>query len=684
MLNIKVNGKDYKVEEGLTLIQVCDQLGIQLPRFCYHERLPAVGSCRMCLVEIAGARKLSPACTTSISEGLEIITESPAIAKARKTMLEMLLVNHPLDCPICDQGGECDLQDQSYAYGLSCSSVNVEKRAVSVKSFSPLIDDHMTRCIHCTRCVRFATEIAGVENLGAIGRGDITEINTYIEHGVYSELSGNLADVCPVGALNHSVSAYKMRPWELKNTESIDVLDSICANTVVQSTSLAVIRIQPRLNESVNGEWLGDKSRYAVDALRVQRLDTPLLKENGVFKGITWDKAFAILQEQLQAANPSEVSVIAGEFNSIESLFAMKKFMQSIGVTSLDCRNNGVNFQAKDRTSYLFNSKIEGIDQADACLIVGSSIRVESPVLNARIRQRYLQGNFPIGVINEHKLDLTYNYNYLGANTGILEDILNGKHEFSKVLNKAKKPMLILGIGALLAENQIDLIDICKQISLKYNLIQSDWNGYNVLQTSVGILNGLYLSFVPERKKTFNDVWHKVEANKTKLLWLMNANNLNFANLTKEVFVVFQGHHGDLGALNANLILPEPLWLEQDGMYLNLEGRIQEAKKAIPTVGHAKDSWKIIRKFSETYGNSLPFNTLEELRTAIKAEFRDFKTGFIDTTFEEETKDQIELKKVNVGTHIENYYMTDIITKNSPKMAECIQFINNKNITKEI
>ncbi len=678
MPKIIINSKEHEVAEGLTVIQVCDNLGIQIPRFCYHEKLPSVGSCRMCLVEIVGSRKLVPSCATTISEGMEINTETSDISKARKTVLEMLLVNHPLDCPICDKGGECDLQDQTYRYGLDKSEIYVQKRAVEQKNFGPLIDPYMTRCIHCTRCIRFATEVAGVEELGALGRGDHTEINTYISKSLSSELSGNIADVCPVGALTNSNYAFKARPWELISTETIDVMDAVGSNIKVDATSLAVLRIMPKQNDSINESWLADKSRYIVDALRVQRLDTPMIRINGKLKKSSWEEAFKVIADKIKSLKGNQIASLMGNFVDSETAFITKKLFNKLGSDNIDCRFDA-NFDVSDKGSYLFNTTIAGIEESDACLIVGSNPRIEAPLINSRLRKRYLRGNFEVAVIGE-KYDGNYKYDHLGDNISILKEILSGKNPFSDKLKSSKKPMIILGLGAFKDGNTKEIISLAKEIALKYNMIQDSWNGYNVLNTSAGMLSCLEAGFISENENiNTKSIIQSVKSNDIQFLWLNNIDNIDFINLGKNVFIVYQGHHGDNGAVNANVILPSALWLEQEGTYVNLEGRVQRSYKVIPSVGEAKSSWKIIRKFAEHVSIDLEIETIDDLRK----QMINFNTSFASLGLK-----SFEFKKGNISSNynlnqnvkslIENYYITDIISKNSVKMAECTKLFVKK------
>ena len=678
MPKITINSVEHEVAEGLTIIQVCDKLGIQIPRFCYHEKLPSVGSCRMCMVEVVGSRKLVPSCATTASEGMEINTENNDIAKARKTVLEMLLVNHPLDCPICDKGGECDLQDQTYRYGLDKSAIYVPKRAVEQKQFGPLIDPYMTRCIHCTRCIRFATEVAGVEELGALGRGDHTEINTYVSKTLTSELSGNIADVCPVGALTNSNYAFKARPWELISTETIDVMDAMGSNIKVDASELAVLRIMPKQNYDINEDWLADKSRYIVDALRVQRLDTPMVRMNGKLQKVSWDEALKTIADKVKSLQGSQMAALIGDFVDSETAFITKEVFSKLGSNNIDCRLHA-NFDVNDRASYLFNTTIAGIEEADSCLIVGSNPRKEAPVLNARLRKRYLQGGFEIAVIGE-QYDGNYKYDYLGTNISLLKDILSGKSSFAEKLKSAKKPMIILGMGAFEGANANEVISLAKEVALKYNMIQDNWNGYNVLNTSTGMLSALEAGFVSNDSNiNTKSILEATKSNDIKLLWLNNVDNIDFTNLGKNVFVVYQGHHGDNGAINANVILPSNLWLEQDGTYVNLEGRLQRSYKAVPSVGESKPSWKILRKFAEYVDINLEIETIEDLRSKMAKTNPIFgNLGLVKSEFKVDNIIPSNSLSKDIKSLITNYYITDIISKNSVKMAECTKLFVKK------
>jgi NADH-quinone oxidoreductase subunit G len=678
MPNITINGVKYFVEDNITIMQACDIFGVAVPRFCYHELLPAVGNCRMCLVEVKGQRKPIPSCVTNITEGMEIITQNEAVEDARKTVIEMLLVNHPLDCPICDKGGECDLQDQTYRFGLDRSQINVPKRAVAPKNFGPLIDSYMTRCIHCTRCIRFATEIAGVEEIGGFGRGDHTEITAYVNNTLTSNLSGNIADVCPVGALTNSSYAFKARPWELISTETIDIMDAVGSNIKVDSSLLAVLRILPRANGDINEEWLADKGRYIVDATRVQRLDKTMVKVDNKLQYTNWQNALDQLSKQLKIHKPEEIAIITGDFVDLETIFSLKELATNLGIQNIDCRINDIAFEASDPSSYLFNTKIANIEEADACLIIGSNPYNEAPLVNTRLRKRYLKGNFDIALIGK-QVNLTYKYDYLGEDIAILNEILDGKHAFCKVLENAKKPMLILGLGALNSKKSKETLKLVKLITQKYNLVKDDWNGFNVLQTSTSLINGLAIGFTQkDANKTVSSIMHDVFIGKIKFLWLVGVDNIDFTKINKDTFVVYQGHHGDLGAKNASVILPSTLWLEKDSTYINLEGRIQQTKKAVATVGEAKEDWKIIRKISEILNINMNFNNLAELRRELVKKHPHLSNNFISYIYQAEENNAVKIDTNKITYIIDNYYVTDVISKNSVKLNLASKLINEK------
>jgi len=620
-----IDGQLIEVDDGLTLIQACEQAGVTIPRFCYHERLSIAGNCRMCLVEVVGMPKPVASCAMGVSDlppnkdgsPKEIKTNSPMIKKAREGVLEFLLINHPLDCPICDQGGECDLQDQTLVYGPGGSRFKENKRAVEEKYLGPLIRTYMNRCIHCTRCVRFMTEVAGVPELGAIGRGEDMEITTYLQKGILSEVSANVADLCPVGALTHRPWSFTARPWELRKTESIDVMDALGSAIRVDARGRDVMRILPRNNDDVNEEWISDKSRHVPDGLRTQRLDQPYAKKNGRFEPVSWEEALRIAAERLTTAKPERIGAIAGDLAAAEEMFALKDLMRRLGVTNLDCRQYGEHLDpALGRSSYLFNSTVNGIEEADALLIVGSNPRIECAVLNTRILKRYRRGGFKIGVIGE-KVDLTYPYEHLGTGAQTLAEVASGRHSFTQVMADAQRPMVIVGSGAISRADGAAVLALAAQVALKaMENKASEWNGFNILHVAAGRVAGLDLGFVPGAggRGLLDMLKGDME-----VLYLLGADELDFDALGN-AFVIYQGSHGDRGAHRADLILPAAAYTEKSGTYVNLEGRAQMTNRAVFPPGEAKEDWTIIRALSPMVGHKLPYDDLQALRAAMYKE----------------------------------------------------------------
>ena len=607
-----IDGVEIEVEDGLTLIQACEQAGAEVPRFCYHERLSIAGNCRMCLVEVAGMPKPQASCALGVNDlppnkdgsPKVISTKSPMVKKAREGVMEFLLINHPLDCPICDQGGECDLQDQAMAFGIGASRYTENKRAIEEKNLGPLIKTMMTRCIQCTRCVRFMTEVAGVEELGAIGRGEDMEITTYLEKGMMSELSANVVDICPVGALTHRPWAFNARPWEMDKTESIDVMDALGSNIVVHTRGREVMRILPRNNDAVNEEWISDKTRHIADGLRTQRLDQPYIRVNGKLKPASWDEALAVVGAKLKAADPKKIGAIAGDLATAEEMFALKDLFTRLGSLNIDCRQDGAKLDpALGRASYLFNSSVAGIEQADAIMIVGSNPRLEAPVLNARIRKRWRQGGVLIGVIGE-KADLGYEYNHYGVGA-------DGLTQFGNRAPAGKeRPMIIVGAGAIARPDGAAVLGTAAKAAIGLNVIKDGWNGFNILHTAASRVAGLDLGLVPAAGG--KDVAAMLSGI-MEVLYLLGADDIDTSKLGK-TFVVYQGSHGDAGAHCADVVLPGSAYTEKSGTYVNLEGRAQLAMKAAFAPGDAKDDWSILRALSAHAGQTLPYDTISVLR----------------------------------------------------------------------
>lgn len=673
MPKLTIDGIEVEVEPGTSVLQACEQIGIEIPRFCYHERLSVPANCRMCLVEMEKAPKPVASCAMPCGEGMVIKTNTDLVHKARKGVMEFLLINHPLDCPICDQGGECDLQDQAMGYGFDRSRFQENKRAVKDKYLGPLIKTIMTRCIHCTRCIRFADEIAGVPELGATGRGEHMEIGTYIEQAISSELSGNLIDVCPVGALTSKPYAFTTRPWELRKTETIDVMDAVGSNIRVDTRGPEVMRVIPRLNEDVNEEWLADKSRFSYDGLKRQRLDRPYVRKDGKLQPASWAEAFAAIAAKVKGVPGERIAALAGDLVDAESMVALKDLVEGLGSKSLDCRQDGAAFDTSARAGYLFNTTIAGIEKADAILLIGTNPRWEAALVNARIRKRYLMGGLKVGVIGQ-QIDMTYPTTYLGAGPQTLQDVVDGKHAFSDVLKEAKRPMLILGAGVLRRADGPAIHALARQLAESFNLIQEDWNGFNVLHTAAARVGGLELGFLPgQGGKGTADILSAASAGQIDVVYLLGADEIDTAKLGK-AFVIYQGHHGDRGAHRADVILPGAAYTEKNGLYVNTEGRVQMARMAAFPLGEAREDWKIIRALGEQLGVKLPYDSLSQVRkrlaetspvfrsieALVAAEWGPFgRAGTIDNA--------------PFGPVIENYYMTDPISRASATMAKCTE-----------
>ena len=666
MTKLTIDGRQVEVPPNTTIIQAAEIAGVEIPRFCYHERLSIAGNCRMCLVEVEKSPKPVASCAMPVGEGMVVHTRSDKANKARQGVMEFLLINHPLDCPICDQGGECDLQDQAIAYGGDRSRYQENKRAVKDKNMGPLVSTIMTRCIHCTRCVRFATEVAGVPELGATGRGEDMEITSYLEKALSSELSANVVDLCPVGALTSKPYAFNARPWELRKTESIDVMDAMGAHVRIDTRGRDVLRVLPRLNEAINEEWLGDKSRYACDGLRYQRLDRPYVRgANGKLAPASWADAFQAIARRVVGLNGGKIAAIAGDLVDCESMYALKQLMAALGSSNLDCRQDGAALDPTVRASYLFNSTIAGIEEADAILIVGCNPRKEAPVLNARIRKRYLKGGLSVGLIGE-KVDLTYPYHYVGATPDLIAAC--------KPPDGSKKPMLILGQAALSRPDGAAILEAARRVAEQTGTIKDGWNGFNVLHTAAARVGGLDLGFVPgQGGKDTRGILDGASKGDIEVVFLLGADEIDTAKLGK-AFIVYQGHHGDRGAHRADVILPGAAYTEKSGTYVNMEGRAQLTVRASFPPGEAKEDWAIIRALSEALGKTLPFNSLDQVRSAMRKAFPSL--GALDTVAKAEWKPfgaAGAISATPIRNAIDNYYMTDPISRASPTMAKCTE-----------
>ena len=588
MLKLKVNDIEVEVEEGLTVLQACEKAGVEIPRFCYHEKLSIAGNCRMCLVEMEKSPKPIASCAMPAAEGMNIKTNTSFVEKARKGVMEFLLANHPLDCPVCDQGGECDLQDQSMFYGVDKSRFKENKRSVSEKNMGPLIKTQMTRCIHCTRCVRFATEVAGVPEIGAIGRGEDMQITTYLEQSVQSELSGNVIDLCPVGALTSKPYVFEARPWELKKTESVDVMDAIGSNIRVDTYGWEVKRVLPLINEDINEEWISDKTRYACDGLSNQRLDTPFIKYNGKFEKASWNEVFKIIKSKLNDTSNDKIAGFVGDLSNMESGYIFKEFFdRTLNINNYDCRSSNYYVNVDERENYLFNSSINGIEESDLIFLIGTNPRFEATILNARIRKSFLNNSTKIISLNDVG-DLTYPYKVLNGQTKTILDIFEGNNEVSKNILDAKKPLIILGESFFKLQSSKFLFNLIKTFLKKNNKINNEWNSLNKLTTDASTVGNLDLKIINNKKNIFNDL----KTNSFEIIYLLGQDNLDFTK--KNEFIIYQGSHGDKGAEIADIILPGVTYTEQNGYFTNLEGKVQKAFKASYPPGEAKEDWQII------------------------------------------------------------------------------------------
>jgi NADH-quinone oxidoreductase subunit G len=671
MPKLTIDGREVEVPNGSTVIQACEIAGVEIPRFCYHERLSIAGNCRMCLVEIEKSPKPVASCAMPAAEGMVVKTDTPMVHKARKGVMEMLLINHPLDCPICDQGGECDLQDQALFYGFDRTRYLEQKRAVKDKDFGPLVETHMTRCIHCTRCIRFASEVAGADELGAIGRGEDMEITTYLGAIISSELSGNVIDLCPVGALTSKPYAFVARPWELSKTESIDAMDALGAAIRIDARGPEVLRVLPRLNEDINEEWLSDKSRFACDGLKRQRLDRPYVRVAGKLREADWSEAFAAVARKLSGVGGDRIAAIAGDQADAESMLLLKELLASLGSGNLDCRQDGARLDPSNRAGYIFNSTIAGIEQADALLLVGTNPRLEAPVLNARIRKRWLAGNFPIATIGTAK-DLTYRAENLGTGPKILSDLAEGRHAFAETLKNAKRPMIIVGQGALARADGAAVLAAARALADTLGLIKPDWNGFNVLHTAAARVGGLDLGFVPGAGgRDTAGVLDGAASGTIEVVYLLGADEIDTSKLGK-AFVIYQGHHGDKGAHRADVILPGAAYTEKSATYVNTEGRAQRTARAAFPPGDAREDWRILRALSEAVGKKLPYDSLEAVRARLAAVHPAFgNIACVTPAAWGSFGSAGSLSDAPLVSPIANFYQTDPISRASKTMAEC-------------
>jgi NADH-quinone oxidoreductase subunit G len=674
MPKLTVNGVPVEVPQGATVLQACEAAGFEIPRFCYHERLSIAGNCRMCLVEQEKAPKPIASCAMPAADNMVIKTNSPMAQKARKGVMEFLLINHPLDCPICDQGGECDLQDQAMAYGFDHSRYQENKRAVADKDLGPLVRTSMNRCIHCTRCVRFATEVAGIEELGAVHRGEHMEITTYVEKSLSSELSANIVDLCPVGALTSKPYAFVARPWELRKTESIDVMDAVGSNIRVDSRSGEVLRVLPRVNEDVNEEWISDKARFAIDGLKRQRLDRPYIRgADGKLKPASWSDAFARIAERLAAVPGQRWAAIAGDLADVEAMTALKDLLTSFGSPHLDCRQDGSAIDPGNPVGWRFNTTIAGIERADALLLVGTNPRYEAPIINARIRKRWLAGKFPIAVIGP-QLDLTYRYDYLGAGPTTLSELADGRLGAAETMRQAERPMMILGPGALARGDGAAVQALARRAAMQLGMVKDGWNGFNVLHSAAARVGGLEIGFVPgENGRDVRGILDGCASGEIEAVWLLGADEIDPARLGK-AFVVYQGTHGDRGAHRADVILPGAAYTEKNATYVNTEGRVQHTRLAIFPPGDAKEDWKILRALSQIAAKRLPYDSLEALRARMTRLNPIFggAGGIAPASWTAFGRDGA-VDGAPFRSPIENFFMTCAVSRASPTMAACTE-----------
>jgi NADH-quinone oxidoreductase subunit G len=694
MAKLIIDGKEIDADPSLTLLQACEMAGAEIPRFCYHERLSIAGNCRMCLVEWVGSPKPQASCALQVRDvppnrdgtPAKINTNSPVARKAREGVMEFLLINHPLDCPICDQGGECDLQDQAMGYGRAAFNRYREmKRAVEDKYMGPLVKTIMTRCIHCTRCIRFSTEVAGVPDLGATGRSEDMEVATYLEKAIASELSGNVIDLCPVGALTSKPYAFTARPWELKKTESIDVMDAMGCNIRIDSRGREVMRVLPRTNEEVNEEWISDKTRFACDGLKRQRLDRPYVRKGGGLSPASWSDAFAVVADRLKRTPAAKMAALVGDLAAAEEVKALKDLMVSFGVANLDCRVDGSKLAAAPRENYLFNTAFAGIDAADAILLIGTNPRWEAPVLNARLRKVWFNSNPRIANVGE-AYDLTYSVEQLGASPSVLEAIADGTHAFAQVLRDAKRPLLILGQGALARPDGAAIHHLAGRIAGATGMIgpagtpaEGGWNGFNVLHTAAGRVGALDLGFVPGKGgRDFTAILDGASKGEIEFVFLLGVDEIDMARLGR-AFVVYQGTHGDAGANRADVVFPGAAYPEKSGIYVNSEGRVQLANRATFPPGDAKEDWAILRALSDVAGKRLPYDDLEAVRRAIVEQAPHFAAR--DRAAAQKGADPAIWNAIGtagpvdrnrpLASPIADFYFTNPIARASETMAEC-------------
>ena len=662
MLKLKINDIDIEVEDGLTVLQACEKAGFEIPRFCYHEKLSIAGNCRMCLVEIEKSPKPIASCAMPATEGMNIKTNTAFVEKSRKGVMEFLLANHPLDCPVCDQGGECDLQDQSMFYGIDKSRYKENKRYVPEKYMGPLIKTQMTRCIHCTRCIRFATEIAGVTELGAIGRGEDMQITTYLEKSMDSELSANVIDLCPVGALTSKPYVFEARPWELKKTESIDVMDAVGSNIRVDTYGWEVKRILPKINEDINEEWISDKTRYACDGLKNQRIDSPYIKNLNSFKKDSWENAYKKIVEKIKETQPDKIAGLTGDLTNMETLYSAKEFFnKTIKSKYLDSRSENIYVNNDQRENYIFNCQLNGIEESDLIILIGTNPRYESTILNARIRKSYLKNKVDIYATSGLG-ELTYPYQIIENETKTIKDIVENNHFLSEKIKQSNKPLVILGQSVFKIKSGKYIFEELKEFLINNEKINKDWNSLNIISnnsSTVGSYDLDILNSVNENNLTLE----KIKNNEFQILFLIGQDDLKLAK--KDEFIIYIGSHGDKGAEIADVILPGSAYTEQDGHFTNLEGKVQKAYKASFPPGDAKEDWQILNELSELLKRKKLFINKDELSDSmfnylnVNKKNKDYKKKTSEFLNEKIYPSQVE------------YYFSNVIARSSKTMAEC-------------
>ena len=674
MPKITINGKEIEFEKGMTVLQACELADVEIPRFCYHEKLSIAGNCRMCLVELEKSPKPIASCAMPAAEGMNIKTNTTFVEKARKGVMEFLLANHPLDCPVCDQGGECDLQDQSLYYGVDKSRFVENKRDVKEKYMGPLIKTQMTRCIHCTRCVRFATEVAGVPEIGAIGRGENMEITTYLEKSMESELSANVIDLCPVGALTSKPYAFEARPWELKKTESVDVMDAVGSNIRVDTYNWEVKRILPRLNNEINEEWISDKTRYSCDGLLKQRLDVPYIKKNNKLQKSTWDEAINLLVDKIHSVQPNEIAGHIGDMINMENALSFKKFFKTLKSENLEFREKNFYINPDEKMNYIFNSSIQGIEESDLILLIGANPRHEATMINARIRKAFVKNDTPVYSIGNPG-DLTYNYRIIGNSTKDISKLINKESDFSKKFVSSKKPLIIIGESALGLKSGKSIFESIKKFLNDNSFISKDWNALNILIQNASTVGLIDLKILPnENDYSFFD---KLDDGKFKFLYLLGSDNLEIKK-NKE-FIIYQGSHGDKGAEIADIVLPNAAYTEQNALYENLEGRVQECRKASYPIGESKEDWRIFNLILKKLDEKKNTFKFESLRQEVFGKVLNFTS--INDLPERQSIKQIETSSKFIDEEITinrlDYYYSNSISRASKTMSECRQ-INKK------